>query len=141
MAEPIRLEARDDVYAAVEALALRHFAPSAGSTATEHQAQITWSGEQVRKGLPDIKETIDPSWLGSTVPPTAEGWSLSCRFDSPPSKQGNPSVGYVRFLVPEAPHAQLKPGAVLRLFERATLTYATVAILEQHRARRHLTRA
>ena len=96
----------------------------------EHQARITWSAAQVAHGLPANAQTIDPSWFAGDTPQPIDGWSLICRFESPPSDQGNPSAAHVCFYVPEAPHERLKPGISLRLFERATQAYATVDILD-----------
>ena len=98
--------------------------------ATERLARITWSAEQVRVGLPAEKQTVDPSWFGDEARTDSEGWSLICRFDSPPSKQGSPSTAHVRFLVDDAPHGRLRPGTILHLFERGTRGMATVEILE-----------
>ena len=97
---------------------------------TKRRARITWSPDQVRLGLPPISEIVDPCWLDDTVPVTREGWSLVCRFDPPPHEQGNPSTALVHFLVDNAPHERLRPGASLRLFERGTGAYANVEILE-----------
>lgn len=94
----------------------------------EHTARITWSDDQVRHGLPDVTQTIDPSWLESD-PEGADGWSLVCRFEEPPRQQGNPSIARVRFLVDTAPHV-LRPGTCLRLFERWTTRYAKVEIID-----------
>ena len=96
---------------------------------TEHRAHITWSDEQVRRGLPLISQTIDPSWF-TDAPAGAEGWSLVCEFDRPPREQGTPTAARVRFWMPDAPHRQLGPGVTLRLFERETGQLATVAILD-----------
>jgi hypothetical protein len=79
-------------------------------------------------GLPTAQETVDPAWL--TDDPADEGWNLLCTFSSPPLEQGSPSSATVRFLVDEAPHNRLGPGATLRLFERATQRYAAVDILD-----------
>lgn len=96
----------------------------------DHLAQITWSAAQVRAGLPVVTETIDPAWLPDTGATTNEGWSLVCRFAAPAAEQGNPSRARVHFLVPDAPHDHLRPGALLSLYERATNMRATVEILE-----------
>lgn len=92
----------------------------------EHRARITWSEAQVRHGLPRVRESMDPAWFDAGE----EAWSLRCRFDRAPAQQGNPSEGYISFLVPEAPHERLVPGAVLHLFERATTGHALVEVLE-----------
>jgi hypothetical protein len=94
-----------------------------------HRAQIAWSSEQVRRSLPECDRTIDPAWFASE-PDGAEGWSLACDFDRPPSQQGNPSVARVRFWMEDAPHERLAPGVTLRLFERGTQQRATVEILD-----------
>ena len=97
---------------------------------TEHRALVTWSAEQVRQGLPQISETIDPAWFDDAAPKKGDGWSLVCRFDPSPLQQGNPSAARVRFMVDEAPHERLRPGISLRLFERGTRGLATVEILD-----------
>jgi hypothetical protein len=74
--------------------------------------------------------TTDPAWLPGNEPGKGDAWSLKCRFDPPPSVQGNPSSAYVQFLVDEAPDEQLRPGVTLRMFERATQNLATVEIID-----------
>ena len=93
---------------------------------SECRAFIRWSPEQVRHGLPSVRHSIDPAWfdLGE------DGWSVAYRFDVPPSQQGNPSVAFIRFMMPTAPHERLLPGATLLLFERATHQYATLTVAE-----------
>jgi hypothetical protein len=93
---------------------------------TEHLARITWSDEQVRRGLPAFTRTTDPAWFATP----AEGWSLVCRFHASPREQGSPSVARVAFLTEDAPHHRLIPGAQLKLFERSTRDVATVEIIE-----------
>src|SRR5687768_3221044 len=97
--------------------------------AVEHPARITWSARHANVGLLTGAETIDPAWFSDATPKVDEGWSLVCQFETPPHIQGNPSVGRVRFLVPDAPHERLRVGTVLHLFERATGDLATVEIL------------
>jgi hypothetical protein len=92
----------------------------------EHRARITWSDAQVRRGLPRTRESVDPAWFDAGE----EAWSLRCRSEAPPAQQGNPSEARISFLVSEAPHGRLVPGAVLHLFERATTGHATVEVLE-----------
>jgi hypothetical protein len=94
--------------------------------ATEHLARITWSAEQVRRGLPAFTRTTDPAWFETPD----ERWSLVCRFHASPREQGSPSVAQVAFLMEEAPHERLVPGAKLNLFERSTRQLATVEIVE-----------
>ena len=64
------------------------------------------------------------------VPTRDEGWSLAYRFVRSPREQGNPSEGWARFLMEDAPEQWLTPGAVLRLFERGTGTDAHVDVLD-----------
>ena len=97
--------------------------------ATEHRAQITWSQEHVRGGLPSYAQTNDPARFDD-APEGADAWSLVCSFDTVPAEQGNPSFARVRFMVANAPHELLRPGVTLQLFERATQAYATVQILD-----------
>ena len=97
--------------------------------AVEHPARITWSARHADVGLLAGAETIDPAWFSDATSKVDDGWSLACRFETPPRIQGNPSVGRVHFLVPDAPHEHLRAGTVLRLFERATGELATVEIL------------
>jgi len=88
------------------------------------RALIQWSPEHVRHGLSNWLQAIDPAWLDSGE----EGWSLEYCFDASPFQQGNPSVAFIRFVVPSAPHERLVPGATLLLFERATSRFATVTV-------------
>lgn len=96
----------------------------------EHRARITWSEEQVRRGLPAIHETVDPAWRDGTGPASSIGWSMRCRFDVTPADQGNPSMASVGFIFAEAPHSALQVGARRQLFERATGSAATVEVVE-----------
>jgi hypothetical protein len=93
---------------------------------TEHLARITWSHEQVRRGLPAFTRTTDPAWFETPE----EGWSLVCQFHASPREQGSPSVARVAFLTENAPHDRLTPGTKLNLFERSTRQLATVEIVE-----------
>ena len=92
----------------------------------EHRARITWSDAHVRQGLPRLRESVDPAWFAAGE----EAWSLRCRFDRAPAQQGNPSEARISFVMPEAPHERLTPGAILSLFERATTAHASVEVLE-----------
>jgi len=96
-------------------------------TKTEHRARITWSPALEQQGLPTIHESIDPAWLPSA---RSEGWSLKYRFATPPNEQGNPSEAQVSFLMDNAPHDQLRPGAKLLLFEKWTGERIVVEILD-----------
>jgi hypothetical protein len=93
-----------------------------------YNALITWSNEHMRVGLPATSESVDPAWFIEQGERSGEGWSLRCRFEPPPNVQGNPTRAVVRFTVGQAP--DLKPGAVMHLFERATGTYAVLEILD-----------
>jgi len=94
--------------------------------ATERLARITWSPEQLRRGLPAFTRTTDPVWFETPD----EGWSLTCRFHSSPREQGSPSVAHVAFAMEGAPHDRLVAGAKLHLFERSTRLLAIVEIIE-----------
>ena len=94
-----------------------------------HLAEIEWSPAQVAEGLPAFDRTIDPAWFWEDAPRSTQGWSLACEFSISPSQQGNPSRASVHFVMDAAPHLRLQPGALLRMFERATRQYATVRIL------------
>ena len=96
----------------------------------KHKAVVTWSASQLHKGLPEISELTDPAWMTTPQAPDSEGWSVTCEFSSSPCEQGNPSQALVAFLVDDAPHDLLVPGAVLRLFERDTADFAQVEILD-----------
>jgi hypothetical protein len=93
---------------------------------TEHLARIYWSDEQLRRGLPAFTRTTDPAWFDLAD----ESWSLVCQFHASPREQGSPSVAKVAFLMAEAPHNRLVPGAQLSLFERSTRQRAKVEIIE-----------
>ncbi len=92
----------------------------------EHHARISWSDEQVRRGLPAFTRTTDPAWFESPD----EGLSLVCRFHASPREQGSPSVAVVAFTTDDAPHDRLQPGAELYLFERSTRQTARVHIID-----------
>ena len=95
----------------------------------DHAARITWSSEQEKKGLPSFTRTMDPAWF-TGAGRGEDGWSLACTFPKPPLEQGNPSIARVDFWMPDAPRHRLQPGVTLRLFERATGSYAVVEILD-----------
>jgi hypothetical protein len=57
-----------------------------------------------------------------------EAWSVSVHLESPPTEQGNPSIGVAEFLASEAPHDRLRPGAFFELYEGPRLT-AVVEVL------------
>ena len=92
----------------------------------EHLARISWSEEQIRRGLPVFTRTTDPAWFETPD----EGLTLVCRFHASPREQGSPSVAQVAFLTEESPHERLTRGARLYLFERSTRQLARVEIVE-----------
>jgi hypothetical protein len=95
-----------------------------------HAARIHWTPEQQHLGLPQAMRGIDPAWPANSVPTADEGWSLAYEFDRAPADQGNPSQARVHFVMPAAPHHELRAGARLLLFERATSRYATLELLD-----------
>ena len=95
----------------------------------EHRARFIWSDAQVRYGLPSDTEATESSWF-EDAPEDSQRWTLVCHFDGSPGEQGNPSIGRVHFLVDDAPHDRLVPGARLRLYERTTFTHGRVEILD-----------
>lgn len=56
-----------------------------------------------------------------------EAWSVVLHFDESPRDQGSPSRGTVRFLVADAPHDRLVPGAKFQIYEGRVRT-ATVEV-------------
>ena len=84
----------------------------------------------MERGLPTARDLVDPAWVDPDAPVAHEVWSLVCPFSTPPREQGSPSTATVRFLVDDAPHDRLRAGATLRLLERGTGQYASVAILD-----------
>jgi hypothetical protein len=95
----------------------------------EHRVRITWSESLIRRGLYAVDRMMDPVWL-DLDPLDAEGWTLRCRFEEPPSVQGSPSIGWAHFLMDEAPQEWLTPGMRLRLFERGSGEHALVEVLD-----------
>jgi hypothetical protein len=95
----------------------------------EHPARILWTSAETRGTLrlPSTLRYVQPAHF-SERHPGDDLWSVVCRFDVPPSEQGSPSVAYVRFLVAEAPHDRLCPGAKFQLVE-GTTHVATVEVL------------
>jgi hypothetical protein len=96
----------------------------------EHHAEIRWTADLVETGLPTQLTITAPAWFWDDQPRTTEGWSLVCRFDSPPRDERIPSRAQVQFLMDSAPHDRLTPGTLLRLFESTTRQYATVEVLD-----------
>lgn len=59
-----------------------------------------------------------------------EAWSVVVDFQTPPSQQGNPSLGEASFLVEDAPEGRLRAGMVFELFEGRHMT-AIVEVLPE----------
>jgi hypothetical protein len=59
-----------------------------------------------------------------------EAWSIVVDFQTPPSQQGNPSLGEAGFLVDDAPEGRLRAGTVFELFEGHRMT-AIVEVLPE----------
>lgn len=57
-----------------------------------------------------------------------QAWSVNIRFGSPPTDQGNPSLGTAEFLSEDAPHERLRTGTFFELYEGPRLT-AVVEVL------------
>ncbi len=95
----------------------------------DHRLRITWSEAQAGYGLPTFSDTTDKAWLEDALPPS-QGWHLVCHFDPSPRAQGNPSTASIHFLVDDAPHDRLVPGAKLRMYQSATTDHALVEVLD-----------
>ena len=96
----------------------------------EHAARITWAtrAERGLHALPSTLQYVRPAHFAEQRP-GEDLWSVVCRFDVPPSEQGNPSNGHVRFLMSEAPHEWLHPGTTFRISE-GIVEVASVAVLD-----------
>jgi hypothetical protein len=93
----------------------------------EHRARITWSAERTAEGLLPVQTFTVPAWFSDSKD---GAWSLICTFAIAPNEQGNLSEALVSFLVSEAPHRRLVPGAVLHLFEGFAAMSAKVEIID-----------
>lgn len=86
---------------------------------------VEWKGTK-EKHLPTGLQYItvskfDEDWLQNA-------WSIVLEFDQPPNIQGNPSRGFARFLMPNAPKDKLISGAVFELYEGTSLTAKVLVI-------------
>jgi hypothetical protein len=95
----------------------------------ERDATVTWLPAAAR-GTAKLPATLRYVGLSRFPHQQFDGsgdiWSVVCRFPVPPAEQGNPSVARVQFLVAEAPHEWLTPGARFELWEGPT----AVAVVE-----------
>ena len=86
-----------------------------------HDALIHWTPETVRgkRELPPTLRYVGLSRFPEDVPGQDEAWSVVIRFDQPPPEQASrtTSRGRIQFLVDEAPHERLRPGAKFELYE------------------------
>ena len=64
---------------------------------------------------------FDENWLN-------EAWSIVLEFEKPPNIQGNPSIGYARFLMPNAPKNKLTSGSSFELYEGNSLAAKVTVI-------------
>jgi hypothetical protein len=51
---------------------------------------------------PAVQVPLQDSQGDTATTATASVWSLVCKFERPPSAQGDPSIAHVRYLVPNA---------------------------------------
>jgi hypothetical protein len=95
---------------------------------TEHPARIIWA-PPAQRGTHRLPSTLRYTHIARFADdrPGDDAWSVVCRFEVPPSEQDGPSAAFVRFLMPEAPHARLAPGTSFHLFEGPT-EVATVEV-------------
>jgi hypothetical protein len=79
-----------------------------------HEVNVIWQGDKANHlptGLQYITVAkFDESWID-------EAWSIVLNFEIPPSQQGNPSKGYAKFLMPNAPLDKLFSGQLFQLYE------------------------
>lgn len=78
------------------------------------KVSVTWQGAKANH-LPAGYQYItvakfNKNWMN-------DAWSIVLSFDRPPKEQGNPSVGYAKFLMPNAPTEMLVFGATFELYE------------------------
>ena len=97
----------------------------------EHLAIVTWLPTELREGG-QLPHSLQYTGI-SRFPSDGSGWpdgsySIVCRFSVPPSEHGTSSEAHVRFLVDDAPHHRLTPGARFELYE-GLLQVATVDVL------------
>ena len=89
------------------------------------KVKIEWQGNKATHlptGLQYITVAkFDEDWI-------QDAWSIVLEFEQPPNKQGNPSLGYARFLMPNAPKNKLFSGVNFELYEGDKLTAKVMAI-------------
>lgn len=82
------------------------------------KVNVTWQGnkaEHLPTGLQYITVAkFDEGW-------EKDAWSIVLEFEKPPSIQGNPSLGYAKFLMPNAPKEKLSSGVEFELCEGSSL--------------------
>ena len=89
------------------------------------KVKVEWQGVK-KNNLPSGLQYITVSKFDETWMQNA--WSVVLEFEIPPNMQGNPSVGFARFLVPSAPKEKLFHGASFELYEGNTLTAKAAVI-------------
>lgn len=82
------------------------------------KVKVLWQGNKAQNlpaGLQYITVAkFDEDW-------EKDAWSIVLEFEKSPSAQGNPSLGYAKFLMPNAPKEKLSPGAEFELYEGKSL--------------------
>lgn len=89
------------------------------------KVKIEWQSDKANH-LPTGKQYItvakfDENWM-------EEAWSIILEFEKSPNMQGNPSVGYAKFLMSNAPIDKFVSGFNFELYEGNNLT-AKVTVL------------
>ena len=92
--------------------------------------RVTWAQ---RKGgstqPPPVTRYADIARFPDDGPAWPDGaWTVVLDFPTPPADQDGPIVGTARFLMDDAPHSGLRPGAVFDLYRGLTYV-ATVEVL------------
>lgn len=97
----------------------------------QHRARITWLTEEQggRTVLPGERRYATIARFPDDSPDWPDGaWTVVVDFDTPPSEQGNPSLGFARFLMENAPQHKLHAGSRFQLHE-GLRRVATVEVL------------
>lgn len=82
------------------------------------KVKIEWQGNKVLHP-PTGSQYITVSKFNSNW--ENDAWSIVLEFEVPPSKQGNPSYGFAKFLLSNAPQDKLASGSKFELYEGANL--------------------
>ncbi len=86
---------------------------------------VEWQGNKaahIPTGLQYITVAkFDENWL-------KEAWSVVLEFEIPPNRQGNPSLGFARFLMPNAPSNKFFSGSSFELYEGDKLMAKVVVV-------------